>query len=55
MSALLAKKLLGMCRAAAIALPLLPAVAAAQSPAGKDVPTIAREASPAVVRIVIRD
>jgi S1-C subfamily serine protease len=34
---------------------LLPAVAAAQSPARKDIPTIAREASPAVVRIVIRD
>jgi S1-C subfamily serine protease len=49
------KTLLNICRAAAIALPLLPAIAAGQSPAAKDVPTIAREASPAVVRIVIRD
>ncbi len=55
MSGHLAKKLSEICREAAIVLALLSSVAVPQSPTGKDVPTIAREASPAVVRIVIRD
>jgi len=56
MSAQRSKNCLNAYRTAAITLSLLPAVtAAAQSPVVKDIPAIAREASPAVVRIVVRD
>src|ERR1700719_1939876 len=44
------------CRMAAIGVALMIAVTAVgQSPGGKDIPTLARETSPSVVRIVIRD
>jgi hypothetical protein len=44
------------CRMAAIGVALMIAVTAVrQSPAGKDIPTLARETSPSVVRLVIRD
>jgi hypothetical protein len=49
------ERLLGIGRTAAVLLPFLPAVAGSQSTMGKNISTIAREASPAVVRIVIRD
>src|SRR5437764_872423 len=48
------KGLRGTCRAAAISLALA-VCAGAQAPSAKDVPTLARETSPSVVRIVIRD
>lgn len=44
------------CRVIAIGLALMIAIAATgQSPSGKDLPTLARETSPSVVRIVLRD
>jgi S1-C subfamily serine protease len=44
------------CRMAAIGVALMIAVTAVgQSPGGKDIPTLARETSRSVVRIVIRD
>src|SRR5713226_465754 len=50
------KRLLEACRVVALGLALMIAVTASgQSPTGKDLPTLAREASPSVVRIVLRD
>src|SRR4051812_12741307 len=50
------KSLPKSCRLAALGLALMVTIiAAGQAPTGKDIPTLARETSPSVVRIVVRD